>query len=294
MRPVIFGEVLFDVFQEAAVLGGAPFNVAWHLQGLNLPTLFISRIGKDDLGERIKQRMMNWGMDIAGLQEDSTYPTGQVQVHKSGPEHRFETQPDQAYDYIDTKKALTSLGQDPLLLYHGSLATRTPPSKTALTALKRQLACPVFIDINLRAPWWKKDHCLALIKKANWVKMNDEELDALAPSGQTHENRARTLMERMKVQNFILTRAQKGAILFTQNKTYNCSPPKENRDTLEIVDTVGAGDAFAAVVILGLIQNWPSQHILERAQNFALQICAQRGAISSDRNIYQKTLETWA
>ena len=82
MRPLIFGEVLFDHFPDGtAVLGGAPFNVAWHLHAFGLRPLMISRIGNDELGGRVQEAMQKWGMDCSGMQiRHCTHPTGTVQV----------------------------------------------------------------------------------------------------------------------------------------------------------------------------------------------------------------------
>ena len=80
-RITIFGEVLFDRFPDgSSVLGGAPFNVAWHLQAFGQRPLFISRIGRDRLGDTIRSAMQSWQMDVLGLQQDEIYPTGTVQV----------------------------------------------------------------------------------------------------------------------------------------------------------------------------------------------------------------------
>ncbi len=80
-RPVIFGEVLFDRFPDGSlVLGGAPFNVAWHLQAFGQAPLLISRVGDDPLGRQVRGAMLDWGMDTAGLQLDSAHATGTVEV----------------------------------------------------------------------------------------------------------------------------------------------------------------------------------------------------------------------
>ena len=122
-RPVVFGEVLFDTFPDgAAVLGGAPFNVAWHLQGFGLDPLFISRIGDDEPGTRVLDTMRAWGMDIRGLQVDDDHPTGKVQVSLDHGQPSFSILADQAYDFIELEAAVGAATRAaPALLYHGSL-----------------------------------------------------------------------------------------------------------------------------------------------------------------------------
>ena len=101
-KPLIYGEVLFDIFPgDNKVLGGAPFNVAWHLQGLGLSPLFISRIGGDAEGRNVVDAMQQWAMDNSGLQRDAVYPTGGVEISMQGTDHRFDIRANQAYDHID-------------------------------------------------------------------------------------------------------------------------------------------------------------------------------------------------
>ena len=99
--PVLFGEVLFDRFPSGdVVLGGAPFNVAWHLQAFGLAPLFLSRVGDDDLGREVLSAMRSWGMETFGVQVDSEHPTGAVEVRIADDEPSYEILPEQAYDYI--------------------------------------------------------------------------------------------------------------------------------------------------------------------------------------------------
>ena len=125
-RPLVFGEVLFDCFPDGQeVMGGAPFNVAWHLQGFGARPLFVSRIGEDARGARVRAALGAWGMDDSGLQRDGRLPTGVVRIALDGPRHSFDILPDQAYDHIDRAAAVAAARSvTPALLYHGSLATR--------------------------------------------------------------------------------------------------------------------------------------------------------------------------
>ena len=108
---VIFGEVLFDCFDDEAVLGGAPFNVAWNLRGFGLDPVLISRVGADGRGEAVRTTMGSWGLDARGLQTDTGRPTGMVTITLEGGEPTFAILPDQAYDRIDAGEA------EPLFVY---------------------------------------------------------------------------------------------------------------------------------------------------------------------------------
>ncbi|HRV09486.1 MAG TPA: PfkB family carbohydrate kinase, partial [Acidobacteriota bacterium] len=90
-RPVVFGEVVFDLFPDGSeVLGGAPFNVAWHLKGLGERPLMITRIGDDQRGRAILDRMLSAGLDVAGVQMDEEHPTGTVRVLLDSAGPRFQ------------------------------------------------------------------------------------------------------------------------------------------------------------------------------------------------------------
>ena len=154
-RLCIFGEVLFDHFPDGTrVLGGAPFNVAWHLQAFGRRPRFISRVGRDPEGEAVREAMSAWGMDTAGLQTDPRRPTGRVGVRFDDGEPGYDIVHPCAYDAID-EPPQDSVGC--ALLYHGSLALRDAVSRQSAQALMTGKPETVFVDVNLRAPWWRRD-----------------------------------------------------------------------------------------------------------------------------------------
>ena len=292
-RPLVFGEVLFDCFPDGrAVMGGAPFNVAWHLQGFGLAPRLISRIGTDAQGEGVLSIMQAWGMDTQGVQRDGRHPTGRVQISMQGKAHTFEILPDQAYDFIDANAAATAARQaQASLIYYGSLVSRNPVSASALKALLEQ-NLPAFVDINLRAPWWQADSMPTLFRRARWAKLNDEELIELF-GGDTASSELAPLAERVRRQYglelVIVTRGADGALLVKDQEVLRGEPVGVD----DLVDTVGAGDGFSAVCLLGLIQGWELGEILSRALEFAAQICRQQGATAQDPGLYSDFLRRW-
>ena len=286
-RPLIFGEVLFDQFEDgSSVLGGAPFNVAWHLQAFGMQPLFVSRVGDDSYGRRIRHEMQQWGMSTAGLQKDSTYPTGLVSVRIKNNEPSFDILAERAYDHISAA-ALPPI--KPSLIYHGSLAVRHPDSAAALTAIKQHHA-PIFIDVNLRPPWWQAATLEKLLQQASWAKLNNNEVDTLIEGDATTEDKARELLHRFDLETVILTLGEQGATALTKYGDHNSVAPKQ---TLNIVDTVGAGDAFSSICILGYLKRWSMATMLERAQAFASALVQIRGATISDHDFYQPFIKDW-
>jgi fructokinase len=294
-RPVIFGEVLFDHFPDGQrVLGGAPFNVAWHLQGFGLKPLLISRIGHDDSGAELLARMEQWGMDLRGVQQDETHPTGRVEVRMHAGGHDFDILPDQAYDYIQSEPALQLLeGNDHSLFYMGSLACRGAVSRASLDSLLRKLRLPIFVDINLRTPWWNLARVEGSLARARWAKLNEDELQELVgrrlATDEERQAQAEILRTRFDLELVILTLGANGADYISAGNRLHGDPVP----AAELVDTVGAGDAFSAVTLLGLSHGWPQATILARSLAFASRICAQRGASAADAQLYQGLRREW-
>ncbi|NOQ68529.1 MAG: carbohydrate kinase [Gammaproteobacteria bacterium] len=288
--PVIFGEVLFDCFPDGnLVLGGAPFNVAWHLQAFALSPLMISAVGDDALGKKVKSAMLDWNMSIMGLQLDTQHPTGSVDIKfDEDGEPQYSIVEHRAYDYISD--ALLPLLPESSLLYHGSLALRNQTSRQALSKLKAEHTGSVFMDVNLRDPWWQKEFVLNLVDDADWVKLNEDELNQLARGAGDIESQSREFIDRHKLEGLIITLGAKGAIAFTDNAG---SAQVEPSQTLEVVDTVGAGDAFTSVLILGLTHQWPLDQTMQRAQEFASLMVGQQGATVHEQNLYQEKIVDW-
>ena len=287
--PVIFGEVLFDCFPDGnSVLGGAPFNVAWHLQAFGLSPLMISSIGEDELGKKVQSAMHDWGMSTAGLQLDQAHPTGSVDIVFDHGEPRYTIVEHRAYDHISSA-ALPSLPKN-CLLYHGSLALRNDVSRDALTALASQHRGPVFMDVNLRDPWWDRSFVLGLADAADWIKLNEDELVQLGDGEGDLEAQARTFMQAHDLAGLVLTLGEKGALAMTQDGMQASAEPAR---TLDVVDTVGAGDAFTSVLITGIINDWSLDSTMQRAQSFASRIVGRQGATVHDPAFYQPMISDW-
>lgn len=293
--PLVFGEVLFDRFADGddgrvtEVLGGAPFNVAWHLHAFGHSPRFISRVGDDSLGHRIRHAMQEHGMDQRMLQEDPVHPTGTVEVSLSDGEPSYDIVAERAYDFIDAAQLPpVSAGG---LLYHGTLAARSPVSAAALAQLRAADDRAVFVDVNLRDPWWSAEQVLASIDGATWVKLNADELTTLTQGGRQLDELAGQFVTDHGLSAVFVTLGADGALMVdASGQRIRLPPPR-----VEVfVDAVGAGDGFASVLILGLLRHWPLEQTLQRAQAFASAIVGQRGATSRDPAFYRGFLSEWA
>jgi len=284
----VFGEVLFDCFPDGSrVIGGAPFNVAWNLQAFGLTPRFISRIGDDLDGKEITTLMTNWQMSQTALQIDPIHPTGLVCVEIHHGEPHYDIVADSAYDFIDAN----SLSKDKTdgILYHGSLALRNPISLKALQILKSNHQGKIFVDVNLRDPWWQKETLFPLLDDANWVKINEYELEVLCPEASNLESAIKIFSKQFDLDILIVTLGEKGAIAWNKQQFIKVQPTAST----QVVDTVGAGDAFASVFLLGLSKEWAIETTLERAQTFAGEIVKRQGATINDLEFYQKFFRQW-
>ncbi len=288
-RLVIFGEVLFDCFPDGSqVLGGAPFNVAWHCQAFGLNPLFISRVGDDQQGEQISQAMRNWGMSTAGLQIDGSHPTGKVDVSFNNGEPAYDIVINSAWDFI-SREELPKIDEQ-IILYHGSLVLRNEVSAASFDFLKKTTQSSIFIDVNLRPPYWNAEDIKQLLIDCKWLKLNEDELKLIMPQQAELEYRVESLFKSMALQQIVVTQGEEGVTAFESvNEPVRVKPELAT----QVIDTVGAGDSFSSVLLLGQLQQWPLQLTLQRAQQFASAVVGLRGATIDSMDFYQPFIDEW-
>ena len=283
---VIFGEVLFDCFATGEqILGGAPFNVAWHLNAFGDEPKFISRVGDDQQGHAIINAMTDWGMDTNYIQVDTQYPTGRVDVTVIDNEPHYDIVSNVAYDFIEPVRTSNFLSTG--LIYHGSLALRNEHSNHAFDHLLEHTNLPVFVDVNLRPPWWNKHKIEQCLYQATWAKLNQYEL-GLIGFNQADIKLAMTQCQRQfQLDQVIITRGEQGALVCTKDHQFHSVGPPSVR---QFVDTVGAGDAFTARYIHGLVSDETIDDTIDAAQKFAIKVIGLRGAISAEPDFYKDVI----
>lgn len=285
---LVLGEILFDCFPDHRRLGGAPFNFAFHLKQLGLDVRFASCVGNDRLGEEILTFVSDQGFSARDIQVDPDHPTGAVEIrldHTGG--HTFSILPDQAYDHMAWNTGLEAMcAEPPALVYFGTLIQRTAKGE----ALIRQVLDAVgqkaikFCDINLRPDCHTPDVVAQSIARSDILKLSEEELDTLVP-GDPHkiQVRAETLLARPGPELVILTRGSRGS-LWVSGQGGLTLPAETLPGPLR--DTVGAGDAYAAMATAGRLKGLPDTRTMALAQEFAALICTMAGALPEDKTIY--------
>jgi fructokinase len=283
-RIVLFGESLVDAFPSGPVVGGAPLNVARHLAAFGHAPLMLSAIGDDAHGERVRREFERFGLAIDGLQRLPALPTGVVHVDTgSDGTHAFRIGAPAAYDAIGSAAidALRRHAQRTTWLYHGTLALRGGVSRSTWRGLMGAHVGPVYLDLNWRAGHVEPEVVLEACALADVLKVNDDELALLAAWLDLPADKAATsLLRRFALRLLVVTRGARGYEAFGADG--ECVARGSAIDVPDLADTVGAGDAFSAVLLAGLAEGRAPAPTLERANRFAARVGTLRGAVPQD------------
>ena len=249
---VCFGEVLWDVFPDNAVIGGAPLNVALRCQSLGFNTAMISKVGNDDYGAKILDFLKKRNLSIDFIQKDDQLPTGKVMVNldEAGTASYKIISP-VAWDAIELTDHIKGLVSESKVLVFGSLVCRNEKSRSTLKALINLAAIKVF-DVNLRPPDYDLSMLIELMESSDLVKMNSEELreisNYLRLSNLSEEQIIEEIGKRTKTKTICITKGGEGAVLFHEGQFY-----AQKGFRVKVADTVGAGDSFLATLITELV-----------------------------------------
>lgn len=288
---ISIGEILFDIFPGYKRMGGAPFNFAFHIKQLGFPTRFISRIGNDTEGEIISEKLQQYGFELDCLQTDETFPTGKVlvSIDENGTPD-FTILPNTAYDNLEFNDSIkTMLDETVDLIYIGSLIQRSDNGFATIQHIikQKQPYTKLLYDVNLRPQCYKKTIIIESLKHTDVLKVNDDELHTIKDMlgfEKTNEEFVEFLFNQFSIEMIALTRGAQGSELFTKNQ----HAVYRSYGLANIIDTVGAGDGFAAILAIGYLRKWHPDKILSIATAFASQICKIEGAIPLDVNFYEK------
>ncbi len=300
---VVFGEALVDDFVTEQLVGGAPFNVARNLAAFMSPQLMVTRIGSDRNGAVVRGEFERFAMSESGLQVDRMEETGRVVLERRPNGHRFVILPMQAYDFIDPTCALDALATvTPATIYFGTLAQRGQRSRDTLYKLLSASKATRFLDLNLRDGQTDRGCVSESLRAADIVKVNEEELQALfswyfqidpATPLESEEVRSacRALLDMFSLEALIVTLGHCGSVYFGADGVLIVN--RDNPAPPFVIDTVGAGDAFSAIFLLGRARGWALELTLARANEFAGAICAISGAVPRDMGFYDKWVARW-
>ncbi|WP_297100441.1 carbohydrate kinase [uncultured Draconibacterium sp.] len=246
------GEVLWDCLPSGAKPGGAPMNVALHLNAIGLDIAIASRIGNDESGKKLKDFLKRSGVTTKYIQTDEFLSTSEVLVHLDDNNNAtYEICEPVAWDSILLTDELVKKAKSSGLVIYGSLASRNPLTrKTILKMLDNEGIN--LIDVNFREPYDSQEVVEQLLEKTDIVKLNDDELVVFAQWYNKHKDDEKSLIRwfvaHYNIKMVCLTKGENGALLYCNGEFYEHPGFKVNA-----VDTVGAGDAFLAGLIASLL-----------------------------------------
>ena len=274
------GELLWDLLPGGPRLGGAPFNAVAHLARLGCRARYVSAVGRDDLGERAMLEVAGLGVE-AHLITTTDLPTGVVRVALDA--HgvpAYEIVSPAAYEATELRHRLDPAiagGVDMIVI--GTLAQRFPSVREATRrVVDANPGAVLLYDVNLRPGCWDATLVGRLLEDATVAKLNEDEQATLAaalalPTTST-ERFARTACDRYGLRGICVTRGPSGAALLLDDVYREAPAPR-----VLVVDTVGAGDAFAAGLGYGLLNSWTVSEILSVATDLGALVASRPGAI---------------
>lgn len=277
------GEVLWDALPEGLFLGGAPFNVACHLRAAGVAATMVSRVGDDRLGEEVVRRAERYGVGVDLIQVDPALPTGFVRVAVDDAGNpAYEILAPAAWDAIATTDALVRRAADARAIVFGSLAQRSPTSRATIERLWESSATMV-LDVNLRPPHDDREIVRRSLRRADVVKLSVPELERVAEwfrlPGDAREA-VTALARQFDCTLVCLTRGSDGAALW-HDGAWTEHPGFE----VEVRDTVGAGDAFLAVLLAGLLAGGSDSSLLQNANLIGAYVATQYGAVPAGQEV---------
>lgn len=277
LKAVCFGEVLWDVFPTHKKIGGAPLNVALRMNSLGVRTTMISRVGVDNNGDDIVSFLKENEINVDEVQTTEDYKTGvvNVMINEKG-NASYDIAYPSAWDKIELTKAIKEKVSKSDVFVFGSLACRDELSRTTLYALL-DIANYKVMDANLRAPYYTTEVLIELMQKADFIKLNDEELREisreLGSPYNSFEQNIKFIAEKTNSKQLCVTKGEFGAVLYYNDKFYYNSGY-----FIKVVDTVGAGDSFLASLIVRLLRGKSPQKSLNYACAIGALVAGQEGA----------------
>jgi fructokinase len=274
------GEVLWDVFPDGEQFGGAPANFACHCRALGAQSYVISCVGDDARGERAVEFLQNHGVDTSALAVSDCYETGTVVVTlDSAGQPSYAIKEGVAWDHLPYSDNLDSIERELDAVCFGTLGQRHATSRETIQKFLSVTPsrCLRIYDVNLRQSYWTEDVIRGSLTLANVLKLNDEELQVIAPMHDlegSDETIIRSLLELYGLKLVALTRGSRGSLIITPDAVSEVAGVE-----VSIADTVGAGDAFTAAMVTGYLNSWSLEKTNLFANRVAAFVCSKIGAV---------------
>ncbi len=257
-----FGEILWDMLPSGKQPGGAPMNVAMHLNKFGVPVEMISRVGNDELGREILNYLKENKLKTDYVQIDGINNTGIVKVYLDDQKNAtYDIVKPVAWDFIELEDPIVQLAKNSDYFVFGSLAGRSKTSNDTLIELIGYAKKKVF-DINLRKPHFNKEKIAQILTLSDIVKLNNEEVEVLkgwfGSTGDTIDVICKNIKEKFSIETMIVTMGDKGALVYHEEHMFMNTGFK-----VTTRDTIGSGDSFLAAFLATYIEGKSIQECLE-------------------------------
>lgn len=274
------GEILWDILPAGRILGGAPTNFAYMSNILGNRGVAASRLGDDPLGQEARQRLQSLGVTDEYVQHDHDFPTGTAEVLiDSTGQPTFTIRESVAWDCLQWTPAWQQLSSDANVICFGSLAQRTPASADTIDRFLRNTrpdALRIF-DANLRQSYYDPAVLTRSLERSNILKLSDQELPVIAShlglNNVNEEELVHGLIREFHLDLVCITRADRGSQLLSQSECVS-----HPGFAVDVVDAVGAGDAFTACLAHYFVRGHALVEIAEYANRVASWVTTQQGA----------------
>ncbi|MBZ5552728.1 MAG: carbohydrate kinase [Acidobacteriia bacterium] len=273
------GEILWDLLPSGMQLGGAPANFAFHARALGADAVVASSVGADEPGRGILDHLDSLGLNHDYIITDPVHPTGAVWVNidrNGNPAYVIHEHV--AWDFLPLTRQWLGLAGRADAICFGSLAQRSEVSRTTIRALLEKTspnALRIF-DVNLRAPFFTREVIETSLQLATVLKVSRDELPVVARLLSMSEHGPillNTIMQRYNLRLIALTRGGEGSVLYSGGRSSDHPGYR-----VEVIDSVGAGDAFTAALALGMLKGYDLDRINDSANRVASFVCSQAGA----------------
>ena len=275
-----FGEALWDLLPTGPALGGAPLNFSYRLNSLGHHSIIVSRLGKDEFGQKARKQIVLLGMDDTYLQWDDTYPTGTVEVYfdkDKNPDYTIIE--NVAYDYIEFNADLENIIESADCICFGTLAQRNIVSRRTIQSLLSKFSGKFkLLDINLRKKCYTGETLESSLEQATILKLNEEELavlvDLLGLQGVLAPDQAEHLLKHAGLEYCVVTLGDRGTLALSRRGEIIYKPGYQ----VSLIDPCGSGDGFTAGFIHALLEGESLNQACRLGNALGAMVAQQEGA----------------
>ena len=268
---ISIGEILWDIFPDKKILGGAPANFVFHARQFGSDATLFTALGNDQQGIELEENAVKAGIIMQSSRV--SHPTGIADIFLNNEQvPTYKLNDNCAWDHIPLTNKLKKFAEKADLIVFGTIAQRNIESRNTIQeALKlSKSSSKKLFDINLRLDFYSKEIIEESLNAANYLKLNDEEESVLQ---NLFNKNIEQIISDFNLELAILTLGPKGSKIITSNSMSECPAAK-----CKIVDTVGAGDSFTAFFIINYLKGMSIHESQKKASKVAAYVCAHNGA----------------